>query len=231
MQPVPADIGRQRQKLALADAGGAHHGEVVAPPLLRHADAHLAHPHHVLDVAEVALDLHCRKDQRPFLIDVARRAHVGRRDRVAAIRLMRLGQHGEMMRAGLVEHRHQQGMVGRMRAAVVGRVVQERIAPLQLRMEPLHRGAHQVRARQDMNGQAVGGSQQAVVPRDDAAGEVAGDVEHAGAAGPQQRVGHLLGHALQAVAENGEAGAVARPVRPVDHLRLLSTWPCIFRAP
>ena len=40
-------------------------------------------------------------------------------DQAVFNRLMRLGQYGEVMRAGLVEHRHQQGVVGRMRAAVV----------------------------------------------------------------------------------------------------------------
>ena len=137
VQRVPADLVGQRKQLALADTGGADHGEIVAPPLFRHADAHHAHAHQILVVAVVLLDLHTREDQRALVINVLGVAHVGRRLGVAAVGLMRFGQHGEMMRALIIDHRHDQRVIRRVAAAVIGRVVQEGIALLQLRMELL----------------------------------------------------------------------------------------------
>ena len=52
-QPTSAPIASS----ALADPRRAHPREVVAAPLLRHADAHHAHTDNVVDVAVVPLDL------------------------------------------------------------------------------------------------------------------------------------------------------------------------------
>jgi hypothetical protein len=60
---------------------------------------------------------------------------------------MRLGDDGEPMRAGLINHGRQDRMIGGVRAAVIGRVVQEGVARTQIGMEPLHRSRHLVGAR------------------------------------------------------------------------------------
>ena len=67
-----------------------------------------------------------REDQRAFLIHVLRRV-IGRRNAVADVGLVRLGDGGEQMLA-LEEDRHQEGVIGRMRVAEIGVVVQERVA-------------------------------------------------------------------------------------------------------
>ena len=88
---------------------------------------------------------------------------------IAAIRLMRLGHHGEAVAAIIVQHRHQDRMVGRMGTAVIGRIVQERIAALQDGVKLLHRCGHQIGPAQNVNRQAFGGGEQMVVGGDDAA--------------------------------------------------------------
>ena len=90
----------QRQQLALPDPRGAQRRQVVAPPLLRHADAHRAQAHDVLDVAVVALHLDGREDQRALLVDVPGGRHVRRRLGVADVGLVGLRQHGEAVPPG-----------------------------------------------------------------------------------------------------------------------------------
>ena len=89
----------------------------------------------------VGLDLDRGKDQRALGVDVLGRAHVGRRQRVAAIGLMALGEHGEAMHALVVDDRNEDAVVGRVRAAVIGRIVQEGVAAPQHRMILGHRAA------------------------------------------------------------------------------------------
>ena len=55
-----------------------------------------------------------------------------------------------------------------------------------------------------MNRQAFGSGEQLIVGGNDAARKITRRVEHAGAAGPEQSVGHLAAHALEALVENGQ---------------------------
>ena len=148
------------------------------------------------------------KISAPSCIDVARRAHVGRRQRVAAIRLMGLGQHREAMGAAIVEDRHQDRVVGGVRVAVVGRIMQEGVARLDVGVELHHRPGHQVGAAQHVDRVAVGGGQQIAVGGHERAGEVARRVDHARARRAQQRVRHLAGHALEALLHDRELDPV-----------------------
>ncbi len=147
VQRVPANLLAQRQQLALADQGGTQHGKEVPVPLLGHPDAQLAHANDVVDGLVVLEDLHRRKDQRAFLVHIARRAVIGRRDRVSDIRLVCLGQDREVVRPRVVDHGHDDGVVRRVRAAVIGRVVQEGVALFQVRVKLLHGARHDVRTR------------------------------------------------------------------------------------
>ena len=124
----PAHIRAQLQQFALADSCCTHRRQIIAPPLIGDADAHAAHADDVLDILVVLLHLDGRKYQRAFLVHIARRAVIGGRDRIADIGLMGLGQKGKMMFAGIVDHRHQKGMIGRVGIPVIGRIVQEHVA-------------------------------------------------------------------------------------------------------
>ena len=64
---------------------------------------------------------------------------------------MRFCNHGESVDAVIIYHRHQIGVVGGMRAAVIGRVVQERIAALEHGVVLLHRLTHHIGTAQHMN--------------------------------------------------------------------------------
>src|SRR5580693_10704366 len=46
-ESFPADFSAKRQNLALANTRSAKRREIVTPPLLGHANAHLAHPYNV----------------------------------------------------------------------------------------------------------------------------------------------------------------------------------------
>ena len=70
---------------------------------------------------------------------------------------MRLRQHRVTMHPLIVDDRHQDGVIGGMRIAVIGRIVKERVATLELRMKLFHCPRHHVRPDQDVDGQAVGG--------------------------------------------------------------------------
>ena len=48
---IPADLAAERQHLAFADARGAERREIIAPPLVRHADPQAAHADDVHDDA------------------------------------------------------------------------------------------------------------------------------------------------------------------------------------
>ena len=92
---VPPELGAQLSQPSLTDAGATQQREIVPAPLLGHAHAHLAHPDDVLDVAAVALHAHAGKDQRAFLIHVARLRGIRGRSRVAAVSLVALRQYRE----------------------------------------------------------------------------------------------------------------------------------------
>ena len=113
------------------------------------------------------------------------------------------------MHAVRVDDRHEQAMVGRVRVAVVGRVVQERVPVPQLGVQRRHRGAHHVRPAHDVDRQAVGGHHELVARRHDAAGEVARGVQDARAAGPEERVRHPPHGRAQAVGEQRQLDRIA----------------------
>ena len=79
VEAIPADLAAERKDFTFADPRRADHRKEVAAPLRGNTDAHLAHPDDVFDVAIVLLDLHGGKDQRAFVVDVDRGAHIGRR--------------------------------------------------------------------------------------------------------------------------------------------------------
>ncbi len=197
LEPV---LGTQLLQPPLGDPRGAERRQVVAVPLLGHPDAAPAHPDHVLDVAVVLLDADAREVQRAFLVDVARAGVVRRRQRVAAVRLVRLRAGGEEVLA-VDEDRHEDRVVGRVRVAEIGVVVQERVALLEPRMELRHRLGQELHA-DDVDRKPLGRSQQLVLGGDERAREVAGHVEHRRAPRAQQRVRHLPADAVEAVREH-----------------------------
>jgi len=73
LQNLPAQFGAEIEQRALTGPRRAQHGEEVAMPLVRNPDTSAAHPHDVLIGFVVGLHLDRRKDQRAFLVDVARR--------------------------------------------------------------------------------------------------------------------------------------------------------------
>jgi hypothetical protein len=62
---------------------------------------------HVIDIFEILLHLYGGKDQRALVVHIACIAHIGGRLAVAAIGLVRLGKHGEVVRPRRVNDRHQ----------------------------------------------------------------------------------------------------------------------------
>ena len=54
---VPADLATQLKSFTLADPRRTDHGQKVAPPLLRHADAQATHADNVVDIPIVLLNL------------------------------------------------------------------------------------------------------------------------------------------------------------------------------
>ena len=207
-QHVPADLAAERQQLALPDPRRPDHCQIVAIPLPGHADPRPADPDDVLDVAIVFLNFDRGKDQRAFLVDVAGGREIGGGLRVADVGLMRLGERREAVAACLVDDRHHDGMIGRVRVAVIGRVVEEGIAPAELRMERQHRARHDVGSDQHVRGQALGLGEQLVAGGQDAAGEIARAVDQARARGPEQRVRHLARDRLEPARKHREPDPV-----------------------
>jgi len=127
-----------------ADTRRAHTGEVVAVPLIGHADTVLRHPDDVGDVLVVFLDLDTGPVESAFLVDVLRRRVVGARDAVATVRLMALGSREEHELA-VTEDRSDIRVVGVMRVAAVWGVVEEQVPfvdTLRVRERRLHRKPH-----------------------------------------------------------------------------------------
>ena len=201
-QRLPTILGAQSQQLPLTDARRSQRGEIVSPPLLGHPYAQHAHAHDIVDVAIVVLHLHRREDQRPFFVHVTRRRVIGRRYRVADVGLVGFRHHREPMHARFVDDRHQHRQIRRMRAAVVGRVVQERVPTLEVGMKLHHRKRHHVGAHHDMNRQTLTEREQFRFAGEDATGEIPPRVDHSRACGAQQRIVHLRCDAFQALGEH-----------------------------
>jgi hypothetical protein len=92
LQHIPSDVRAQLKKGLFPDAHRAQGREVIAPPLLRHPDAQATQAHNVVDIPIVLLNPDGMENQRSLLIDVARVAHIGRRQRIAAVGLVSLGK-------------------------------------------------------------------------------------------------------------------------------------------
>ena len=113
-----------------------------------------------------------------------------------------------MVLAAFIDDGHEDGVVGGVGAAVVGRVVEEGVATFELGVELLHGLGHEVRAAEDVDGEALLSGEEFAVAGDDAAREVFGAVEDAGTASAQEGVAHFARDAFKAVVDDGELGAV-----------------------
>ena len=165
----------------------------------------------------VFLDLHRRKDERALRVDVLGGAHIGGRQRVAAIGLVALGEHREAVDAVIVDDRHQDRMIRRMRAAVIGRIVEKCVAAFEAWVVVGHRPAHDLRPAEHMDGQALGGSEQLVIGGQHGAGKVMRDRQDARAAGAEERIGHLPRDAVEPRCQHRHADAVDVRARDVRH--------------
>jgi hypothetical protein len=202
-------LAAQLLEPALGNARRAERGEGVAVPLFGDADARPAHTDDVGLIAAVALDAHAREHQRPFLVDVERLGEVARRNAVADVRHVTLGNGGEQVLAA-DEHRHQEGMVGRVGVAAVRVVVEIRVALADVaRVIAAHVLALQVGA-EDVHRQAFGRCEQMIVAGESAAGEIAGAGNDCGARRAQQRIGHLAYDAVEPIGDHGHDHGVER---------------------
>ena len=150
-----------------------------------------------------------------LVVDVLRGGHVRRRQRVAAVGLVRLGHRREQV-LPIDEDGDQDGVVGRVRVAEVGVVVQERVALGEIVVELRH-GLREVLRAHDVHGQALGGGEQLVVGGDDGAGEVARLVDDGGARGAQERVRHLAADAVEPVGDHRQPDRVERALLDSAH--------------
>ena len=206
---VDAVVGAQLLEAPLGDARRAEAREVVAVPLVRHADAAPAHADDVVDVLVVALDAHARERERALVVDVLGARHVRRRQRVAAVGLVGLGDRREQVLAR--RRRRGRGSRGRPSACCRGR---GRCA-----------GTRRPRARSSCSSvmasarycepmmctgrpsAEASSSLSAVTMR---AGEVARLVDDGRARGAQERVRHLAADAVEPVGDDGQQDRVER---------------------
>ncbi len=205
---LDAVLGDEVLQPALADAGRANHRQVIAVPLVRHADAAAAHTDDVADVGVVTLHADGGEDDPPFLVDVAGEGHVGGWVGVAAVGLMRLGGGGEEVLA-IDEDGDQDDMICRVGVAEVGIVMEEGVALADIVMQIGDRLGQKLHA-DDVHRQPLGGSEEAVVAGDERAGEVARHVEHRRAPGAQQRVLHLAHDGVEAVGDDRQQNRIER---------------------
>ena len=196
----------KRLEAPFADPCRADQGKEVAAPLLGHADAPLAHAHDIVVDGAVPLHEHAGEDERPLLVHVAGEGVVGGGLAVADVGLVRLGAGGEHV-AAVDEHRHQDGVIGRVGVAEVGVVVEEGVALPQLRMKRAHGPRLQV-AAEDVHGQALCGGDQAVVMGEQRAGKILGRSDDAGARRAEQRVRHLAHDGFDPPRENGRGDRI-----------------------
>ena len=215
-----AVFGAELLQPPLADARRADAGQIVAIPLVGNADAPAAHADDVVIVLVVALHLDAGEVERALHVDVLRGGVIGRRNRVAAIGLVRLHRRGEQVLA-IDEHRHERRVIRRVRVAEIGIVVEEGIALLQVRMQLQHRLALKVDA-EDVHRQALGRIEQIAVAGQDRARKIARHADDGGARGQDHGVGHLARDRLHAVRHDGELHGIepARLARLARRLRL-----------
>ena len=186
----------------LAGARGAEGREIVAVPLFRHPNPGLAHADDVLVVLVALLHLHAGKAECALLVDVACVGGVRRWLAVAAVGLMGLRDRGQHVPA-LEEDRGEDRVVGVVGVAVVGIVVEERVAFADHGMEALHRLC-QVLTADDVDRKALGAGQELIAGRDDRTREVARSVQERRAARPQERVRHLAHDRVEPLRQDGE---------------------------
>ena len=151
----------------LADPGGAEHGQVVAVPLIRDADAPAAHADHVLDVLVIPLHADRREDEAALLVHVTGIGHVGGRLRVAAVGLVRLRGRREHVPV-FPEDRHEDDVIRRVGVPEIRVVVQERVALGQIVMQ-VGDGLGEELHPDHVHREALGRREQAVVGRDQSA--------------------------------------------------------------
>ncbi len=177
VQAIPADLAGELGDLPLAHPGRPQQREVVALPLARHADPHLAHADDVLDVLVVALHLDARHDHGALLVHIPGHRRVRGRLRVSDVGQVGFAEQREPMPALVIEHRHQDAGIRGVGVPVVRRVVHEGVALLELRVKLLHALGHQVGAAEHVHGDALGEAEELVVGGDDAAREVSAGVQ------------------------------------------------------
>ena len=146
------------------------------------------------------------EDEAALLVHVTGVRHVGGRLSVAAVGLMRLRGRREDVSA-FPEDGHEDDVVGRVGVAEIRVVVQERVAFGQVVVQ-VGDGLGEELHPDHVHREALGRREQAVVGRDQRAGEVACHVEHRGATGAQQRVLHLAHDRVEAVGDDGERHGV-----------------------
>src|ERR1700692_2508590 len=105
------------------------------------------------------------------LVNVERLGEIARRDAVADVRHVALGDGREQSMAA-DEYRHQEGMVGRMGVAAIGVVVEIGVALADVAFViAAHILALQMGAK-NVDRQALGGGEKLIVAGEDAAGEI-----------------------------------------------------------
>ena len=224
--PVPAG---QLVQPPFADPGRAQRGQVVAVPDLRHPDPALAHPDDVRHVGAAALDPDAGEVQPAFLVQVLRERHVRGRLGVAAVRLVRLGRGGEHVLT-VQDHRHQQRVIGGVRVAQVRVVVKVGVAVGEVRVQ-LAQPAGLEPGAENVHLQPLGGGQQLVFGGHDAAGEVAGHVQHRGPAGAEQGVAHLPDDRVEPAGQHGQQHRVQAGLAATSRVREAASapppWPAL----
>ena len=121
---------------------------------------------------------------------------------------MRLGEDREAVHAVVVDHRHQDRVIGRMGAAVIGRIVQKGVAALERPDGTPSSTGHDVGPAQHMDRQAFGRGQQFVVRREHAAGKIARDSQNSRARAPYKRVQHRPHHSLKPAVDHRQLNRV-----------------------
>ncbi len=125
---------------------------------------------------------------------------------------MSLGENPVAQYSGRIDHRNHQTMIGGVRIALIGRVVQETVPGLELRMIAAHRPADDVRADERMSGQALRCGEQPAIGREHHAGKVVRGVEDARASRAEERVLHFARDAVHPARQDRHADAVGPPL-------------------
>nr|AIE91400.1 hypothetical protein [uncultured marine group II/III euryarchaeote AD1000_118_H06] len=92
------------------------------------------------------MDLHARKDQRAFLIDVLSSGEIGCWLAVATIGLMCLNRRGKEMFA-LKKYRDEESVIGGVAIADIGIIIEKGIALAEIRMILCHGSGLQMHAK------------------------------------------------------------------------------------